>query len=778
MIGLTLSLGMLAHLVLAAPPAAAAEPDTAPVLPPRFERWTDAEVELPLLSMTVSGGVSLGSYEAGYLYYLMLAAKLNPQLLDPRVFTGASAGSVNALLALMASCSKPRFQADDNLFFNSWIPVGAEGLFQKGKTTPVSVFNSEPLAKSVELIRAEWEKGLDATCDVVLGITTTRVTAQNIDLVGGRVRLPRTESKFSMRVRGLGPGVAPRVSNYVNPLDPVGRPLLPEDDEGRIGFEALSSTLLASTAFPLAFAPQPVSYCTTSGRLLPTENPNLPPRCSTSQAVTSLFYDGGIFDNQPLRLAVQLASRGFYRDGAIGRWRPVPSLALAAIPRDGVFLYMDPDTDVLPELALHDRPPFDSAVSYALYLAGQLVTSVRTKELQSLLEDSPGVKRQIGTTLTYFRPLSASLRNFFGLFDRDIRMHDYFLGMHDAARFVEDVLVPWSGSSTLVMPEQAAARPDSGAGDSWRPFLCMRAVFDHVGDLESCETLMPNLVIAMQVTLDTLYARCAQVSDEAIKEGVSSPATVHEHCRRAMAGKAPPHVPGVIDEPRWRYASIDEGAFDHQLRRMSAYGFVYRDLGLEAAEGRYARRKIARTLNEATNQLASQQGRAAVVATLGRTTAQYLIYVPPDHAVSLMFGTRFEAAWSFTRAEGAADWVRLNLALGIEGLTTIFGRPENRFLALTPKLGVEFEPTILSNETLQWRLGARGGFQFSTHDAFAQRGCDARLACSRVVIEPYASVTVFQWVRGQLGFDLLPPMRGLTWAFEFRPSMGIELDLP
>src|SRR5205085_11810707 len=105
------------------------------------------------------------------------------------------------------------------------------------------------------------------------------------------------------------------------------------------------------------------------------------------------------------------------------------------------------------------------------------------------------------------------------------------------------------------------------------------------------------------------------------------------------------------------------------------------------------------------------------------------------------------------------------------------GTAPNRFVMLTPKLGVEFEPTFLSNEMLQWRIGVRGGFQFSTHDRFAQLGCDARLPCSRAVVEPFVAVTVFQWVRGQLGFDLLPPMRGLPWAFEFRPSMGIELDL-
>lgn len=769
------ALQLLAMLIGATP--APVEGDASAALPPRFERWTDAEVELPLLSLTVSGGVSLGSYEAGYLYYLMLAAKLNPQLLDPRVFTGASAGSVNALLALMASCSAPDFKANDNLFFNVWIPIGTQGLFDKNRSTAISVFNTEPLLRSTAKIAAAWAKGLDSSCDVMLGVTTTRVTAEPVDLVGGRVRLPRTEAKFSLRVRGVGLGSPPHLSNYVNPLDPVGLPMLPAGDDGQISFAALAQAILASTAFPLVFPPQPISYCTNSGRLLASDNPNLVPRCDSAHAVSSLFYDGGVIDNQPLRLAVQLATRGFFRDGALGKWRPVPSLALAPIPHDAVFLYMDPDTGVLPELTLHDPPPLEGAVDYGLYLAGQLVGSVRTKELQSLLEDSPGVKRQIGTTLTYFRPLSSSLGNFFGLFERDIRIHDYYLGMHDASRFLQEVVVPWSGSKSLVMPEDAAAK-SADAGGSWQAFGCMRAVFDGAQDPAICQGLDRNLLVAMQVTLDTLYARCERVFDDSIRTGAPAPSTVNEHCRAAMASKPPPKVPGVEGDEQWRYTPREEESFDHQLRRLSAYGFIYRDLGLDQRQAKYARRKLARAINEVTNELAAKQGQGLLVSTVGRTLAQYMAYAPPDHAFSFMFGTRFEAAYSFTRGESAASWLRFDLALGAEGLTTVLGASSNRFFALTPKIGFELEPTALSGQTLQWRAGARAGFQFSTHDGFARDRCDALLPCSRLVVEPFVAVTLFQWARVQVGIDLLPPMRGLPWALEFRPSVGAELDLP
>ncbi|HTO98183.1 MAG TPA: hypothetical protein VMK66_14135, partial [Myxococcales bacterium] len=48
----------------------------------------------PPASITISGGVSLGSYEAGLVYYMVEAMRLNPSAATPRIVTGASAGSV------------------------------------------------------------------------------------------------------------------------------------------------------------------------------------------------------------------------------------------------------------------------------------------------------------------------------------------------------------------------------------------------------------------------------------------------------------------------------------------------------------------------------------------------------------------------------------------------------------------------------------------------------------------------------------------------------------
>jgi hypothetical protein len=92
----------------------------------------------------VSGGVSLGSYQAGFLHYYtqyllthgryvrQFFTSENGSSLDLvggfKLATGASAGSINAFLAAVAGCRKPVADPEKSLFFQAWIPVGMERL--------------------------------------------------------------------------------------------------------------------------------------------------------------------------------------------------------------------------------------------------------------------------------------------------------------------------------------------------------------------------------------------------------------------------------------------------------------------------------------------------------------------------------------------------------------------------------------------------------------------------------------------------------------------------
>jgi hypothetical protein len=230
----------------------------------------------------------------------------------------------------------------------------------------------------------------------------------------------------------------------------------------------------------------------------------------------------------------------------------------------------------------------------------------------------------------------------------------------------------------------------------------------------------------------------------------------------------------VKRDDEWRYRE-GESDLDYQLRRMSAHGYTFTDLKLKPGES--PRRRVAKTLSLISRTLGDSSGNV-LIPSLGRSYAQSLEYVPPDHALTVLVGQSLEVGYSFTRGDAPANWARFHASLGIEGLLTALGPAAGRFISFAPKLGVEFEPVPLSGAALQWRLGLRGGFQLSSADEFTRRACAQSLPCSRPVAEVYGAVTAFQWVRAQLAVEFLPPVFGLPFAAAFKPSLGAEFDWP
>src|SRR5438105_11183147 len=91
-----------------------------------------AQSAQPPASITISGGVSLGAYEAGLVYYVTEAMRLNPAAATPRIVTGASAGSVNGFMTILQSCGAEVTDPTASVLWNAWIPLGLEKLHVKG----------------------------------------------------------------------------------------------------------------------------------------------------------------------------------------------------------------------------------------------------------------------------------------------------------------------------------------------------------------------------------------------------------------------------------------------------------------------------------------------------------------------------------------------------------------------------------------------------------------------------------------------------------------------
>jgi predicted acylesterase/phospholipase RssA len=325
-----------------------------------------ARAAQPPASITISGGVSLGSYEAGLVYYVVEGMRLNPAAATPRVVTGASAGSVNGFITILQSCGGDFPDPATSLLFRTWIPLGLEKLHVKGQAGKTSAFSRAAFEVPLDGIVRAWDAGRAESCDAVFRLSVTRLVPRFVTTEGEKLRLPRVEEHFQVRVQGRGAGKRPRLTNYVDPSWEGEQALLPEVD-GEVVFERLVDALFASTAFPGAFPPQTVQHCVVHG----TKNPT----CPLDEAREDRFVAGGVFDNTPGGLASRLAAAGLRVDaGGTARWLDAPGLSKRDLPPSLVLAHGSTDAQTFPAPAQESRPTkLESIVGVALQVGGSFL---------------------------------------------------------------------------------------------------------------------------------------------------------------------------------------------------------------------------------------------------------------------------------------------------------------------------------------------------------------------------------------------------------------------
>ncbi|XXF75395.1 patatin-like phospholipase family protein [Myxococcaceae bacterium GXIMD 01537] len=379
----------------------AAQPETpTPPVPP-------ARSESPLAAV-FSGGVSLGNYEAGLAWTsvrFMRAARMGGQV-PPRqplltAVTGASAGSVNALVAALLWCESAETAARDTVDRNPlrdlWLPVGLEQLLPEDLTRYLpgdALLSTRPLTVALESLGQE-VLGPHATrrftpgCRLPVGLTVTRATPEERRIAG----LPTLTQKF----------VVPWALEVTRDGQPrfVRQPLTSGRDAGdntlslsdlasstadspHLGWEQMSQAVLTSGAFPVAFGPRALCDCTAEcpasetvgADACPGPSGALPPRSCAAQSprdaplklCSRRYVDGGIFDNAPVGLAIDLTES----TQAPAPLRPVR------------YVFVDPDLRRLSPTRT-STPEASGAngrgVTAGLQLVGSLISTGRNVEL-------------------------------------------------------------------------------------------------------------------------------------------------------------------------------------------------------------------------------------------------------------------------------------------------------------------------------------------------------------------------------------------------------------
>ncbi|MDB5049287.1 MAG: hypothetical protein JWO30_2358 [Fibrobacteres bacterium] len=517
-------------------------------------RETETDAPIPL-SLTVSGGVSLGSYQAGYLFYATEWLKRAPRF-QVNLVTGASAGSINALLTVLALCDDAaQPDPEKSPFWQAWIPVGIKQL-RNGSQSPLGLLNRDYLQRTADsLLETIWKRGPSRPCDMVLGLTGTRLTARTQELTHG-MEAPKQKEKFIVHIQGgvagqdypsaggmdsLG-GAGPlewKVSNYLVPPGHLSVPFLPFGRSGKEDRKALSQALFASASFPVAFPPQAVRLCLVDSALYEKAGgkdrktgpdwDSLLTAANKSQCPdTTYFVDGGVLDNNPLGLAYKIAARGLQVDGKRLRWREKPAAGEGLKPPESLyFMYLDPDQSVYPGRGPGTDSPEGPKPFLPTYwgFALNFIAGARSDDLNALVEDVPSMSHRVGLTANYFPLMSDYLSAFFGFYEKEFRLFDYNMGMLDAFKYISEEVVKIDmkdAQGQSLNPRMNAAMASLMKGYGAR-FDCILAVLgprdsaSHeplFGDPMTCkDPALRDFSILLQTSLDQFEAACAPLAD-------------------------------------------------------------------------------------------------------------------------------------------------------------------------------------------------------------------------------------------------------------------------
>ena len=338
------------------------------------------------IGLVMAGAVSAGAYTAGVMDFLIQSldqwheGKRGDDPRCPRhsvslkVMAGTSAGGISAAIAAAQLCEAhtpaddPRQTGrSDNKFFESWVQridiarlLGTTDLGADPGGDVASLLDSTTLDEiAASVFRRQDgppppERGyLADPLHILLTVTNLQHIPYEVRFIGNREGSPRMSMHGDYLHFALGDagGIGPEV-----------RPLPPgwyEDPE----WKALSLTALATGAFPAALAPRKLSrrVAEYSGREWPIAvpvveggrivrcgefrkiPPDFPPtiRDDPNSELDFLAIDGGVIDNEPLKLARRIIdsdryfsprSRGDIADRALIAIAPFPDLPTFSVP--------------------------------------------------------------------------------------------------------------------------------------------------------------------------------------------------------------------------------------------------------------------------------------------------------------------------------------------------------------------------------------------------------------------------------------------------------------
>ncbi|MDQ1363270.1 MAG: hypothetical protein QG652_1131 [Pseudomonadota bacterium] len=395
------------------------------------------------ISLAISGGISLGSYEAGLNWAIVRQLKLMRQFPEQRsdkypaelaAIAGASAGGINALVSAMSWCMDDQLmqgKTDDvinnNLFRDIWLDVGFKNLLPENPRDYArddGLLSRRAFDQVINRLRVLLDEPVYRNdCAIPVALTVTRTEPVVMEVDGVRVRNQRFVIPFILKSSAQEPGKIIIESYLVDQTNPMlGNVLyLQSGKKNNIGLdkESVIRALLASSAFPVAFGRVHLDYCLHKDRAETglQDSTKCPP---DYMATSGDFVDGGVFDNVPLGVA-----------RALTELQPKPDDAQYN------YIYLDPASrrPLRSEIANTANHSGGFGLFSQLSFLGGAIASGEEYELYNVLRSadwSGNGDRKILLT-TRHPPITGEFLAHFGAFiDEAFREYDYYAGVYDA----------------------------------------------------------------------------------------------------------------------------------------------------------------------------------------------------------------------------------------------------------------------------------------------------------------------------------------------------------
>lgn len=641
---------------------------------------------LPLIThakekgFALSGGVSLGSYEAGVLYSL-LSQNREQLAKEVKVVYGASAGSINGLLGIFDLCGYRQSSRESNLLWKMWVPIGLNQLEAQDKSVP-SLFDRKAILPLFQELKDRWKEGFKESCDIHFGVAVTR-RGPLVDELRPGLEIVRQSEFFSVRIRGQGPGKYPIVENSLHKDEKTYRGFLPVGETPQQDIQILLDMIQASSAFPGAFAPYPIESCFYK----PGEKFK---GCKSGATQKELFIDGGIYHNGPVGYVYE---------------------TLLQNENNNKFdlYYINASSPLAGSTAPKEKVPKDDEGVFNQFfkLFSDFMTQARVYELAKSLERYPDLENQLKTNPKNFPLVSEPLYAFLGFLETDFRKSDFYLGIYDGEKISGEPLT-----------EDAE-------------YLCYK---DHLVTKGNCK-LDHNLKVLTDLA---------------------------KHLKKKNMA-----VPD----------------FDTVFDYLEKHEFIFRDLGLKKKEARYGRIYVKTRLNKLLKSFAARQPEKehAKLNYFIRPSLNYLHYTPPDSYWYAVYASSPEVGYSGLIPERyfINSSFRYNLSLMVNDFSTLVSRADDLW-ALTPMLGLEYEPVWLNSAIWQWRGGIRAGYVLAPEDDFGAQSCDEELAdqslaaCSGGTAQIFLALSVLERLRLQFVYI---PLVVNSIELDEKPEMMLQVGI-